>query len=264
MLIAPDIDPVALQLGPLKIHWYGLMYLVGFLGGWAAGVYRAKQPNSGWQHNEVGDLLFYIAIGVVLGGRLGYVLFYNFGYYLKHPLEIVFIWTGGMSFHGGLIGVIAALWLYARKTKRHWLAVTDFIAPLAPIGLGAGRIGNFINHELWGRVTDVPWGMVFRNAGAAPRHPTQLYEFALEGVVLFLVLWFYSRVPRPVGAVSGLFLIGYGVFRFAVEFVRVPDAHLGYLALDWVTMGQILSLPMILVGVAMLVWAYRRRPAPPI
>jgi len=259
MLIAPDIDPVAIQFGPLKIHWYGLMYLVGFVGGWAVGVYRAKQPNSGWQRNEVADLLFYIALGVVLGGRLGYVLFYNLGYYLKHPLEIFYIWTGGMSFHGGLIGVIVAMWWYGRKTRRHWLAVTDFIAPLVPIGLGAGRIGNFINHELWGRVTDVPWGMVFRNAGPLPRHPTQLYEFALEGIALFLVLWLYARKPRPVGAVSGLFLIGYGVFRFAVEFVRVPDAHLGYLALDWVTMGQILSLPMIIAGIALMVWAGRRR-----
>ncbi len=261
MLIAPDIDPVAIHFGPLKIHWYGLMYLVGFVGGWAVGVYRAKQPNSGWQRNEVADLLFYIALGVVLGGRLGYVLFYNFGYYLKHPIEIVFIWTGGMSFHGGLIGVIVAMWLYARKTKRHWLAVTDFIAPLAPIGLGAGRIGNFINHELWGSVSDVPWAMVFRNAGPLPRHPTQLYEFALEGIALFLVLWLYSRKPRPVGAVSGLFLIGYGVFRFLVEFVRVPDAHLGYLALDWVTMGQILSLPMIIAGIALMAWAGKRRVA---
>ena len=261
MLIAPDIDPVAIHFGPLKIHWYGLMYLVGFVGGWALGVYRAKQPHSGWQRNEVADLLFYIALGVVLGGRLGYVLFYNLGYYLKHPIEIVFIWTGGMSFHGGLIGVIVAMWLYARKTKRHWLAVTDFIAPLAPIGLGAGRIGNFINHELWGRVSDVPWAMVFRNAGPLPRHPTQLYEFALEGIALFVVLWLYSRKPRPVGAVSGLFLIGYGAFRFLVEFVRVPDAHLGYLALDWVTMGQILSLPMIVAGIALMAWAGRRRGA---
>ncbi len=261
MLIAPDIDPVAIHIGPLKIHWYGLMYLVGFVGGWAVGVYRAKQPSSGWQRNEVADLLFYIALGVVLGGRLGYVLFYNLGYYLKHPLEIFFIWTGGMSFHGGLIGVVVAMWWYGRKTRRHWLAVTDFIAPLVPIGLGAGRIGNFINHELWGRVSDVPWAMVFRNAGPLPRHPTQLYEFALEGIALFLVLWLYARKPRPVGAVSGLFLIGYGVFRFAVEFVRVPDAHLGYLALDWVTMGQVLSLPMIIAGIALMAWAGRRRRA---
>ena len=260
MLIAPDIDPVAVHLGPLKIHWSGLMYLVGFLGGWAVGVYRAKQPDSGWQRNEVADLLFYIALGVVIGGRLGYVVFYNLGYYLAHPLEIFYIWTGGMSFHGGLLGVIVAMWLYARKTHRHWLAVTDFIAPLAPIGLATGRIGNFINHELWGRVTDVPWGMVFRNAGPLPRHPTQLYEFALEGIVLFLLLWLYARKPRAVGAVSGLFLIGYGVFRFLVEFVRVPDAHLGYLALNWVTMGQILSLPMIVAGVGVMVWGHRRTP----
>lgn len=165
MLIAPDIDPVAIQLGPVKIHWYGLMYLVGFAGGWALGVYRAKRPGSGWHPNEVADLLFYVALGVILGRRLGYVLFYNFGHYLRHPLEIFYIWTGGMSFHGGLVGVAVAMWLYARRTRRHWLAVTDFLAPLVPIGLGAGRIGNFINQELWGRVTDVPWGMVFRDAG---------------------------------------------------------------------------------------------------
>ena len=255
MLIAPDIDPIAVQFGPLKIHWYGLMYLVGFLGGWAVGVQRSKRPDLGWQRNEVADVLFYIAIGTIVGGRLGYVLFYNLGYYLGHPLEIFAIWTGGMSFHGGLLGVIFALWLYARKTKRHWLAVTDFIAPLVPIGLGAGRIGNFINHELWGRVSDVPWAMVFRNAGPEPRHPTQLYEFALEGVALFVILWLYARKPRPVGAISGLFLIGYGVFRFVVEFWRVPDAHLGYLALDWVTMGQILSLPMIVIGIGLMWWA---------
>lgn len=260
MLIAPDIDPVAIQLGPVKIHWYGLMYLVGFAGGWALGAYRAKRPGSGWHPNDVADVLFYVALGVILGGRLGYVLFYNFGHYLRHPLEIFYIWTGGMSFHGGLIGVIVAMWLYARRTRRHWLAVTDFLAPLVPIGLGAGRIGNFINQELWGRVTDVPWGMVFREAGPLPRHPTQLYEFALEGVALFVVLWLYSARPRPTGAVSGLFLVGYGAFRFFVEFMRVPDAHIGYLAFGWLTMGQALSVPMVLIGAALLYWAHHTRP----
>lgn len=260
MPFAPNIDPVAVHIGPLKVHWYGLMYLLGFVAGWALGVYRAKQPGSGWQRAEIADLLFYIALGVILGGRLGYILFYNLGYYFQHPLEIFYIWTGGMSFHGGLIGVIVALWLYARRTHRHWLVVTDFVAPLTPIGLGVGRIGNFINHELWGRVTDVPWGMVFRGAGPLPRHPTQLYEFFLEGVVLFVILWIYSARPRPMGAVSGLFLVCYGLFRFIVEFVRVPDPQLDYLALGWVTMGQVLSIPMIIAGITLMAWAYRRKP----
>ncbi len=262
MLLAPDIDPVALRLGPIAIHWYGLMYVVGFLGGWALGVYRARRPGSGWRPEEISDFLFYIALGVIVGGRLGYVLFYNFGYYLRHPLEVFFIWTGGMSFHGGLIGVCVALWFYARKTQRPWLAVTDYLAPLAPVGLLPGRIGNFINQELWGRVTDAPWGMVFRTGGPLPRHPSQLYEAALEGLALFLILWLYARAPRPLGAVSAMFLIFYGLFRFLVELVREPDAHIGYLAFNWVTMGQVLSLPMIALGVWMLWWAHRRAPPP--
>lgn len=259
-MLAPDIDPVAFSIGPLKVHWYGLMYLVGFVGGWALGVYRARRADSRWQPAEVGDILFYLALGTIAGGRLGYVLFYNPGHYLAHPLEIFYLWTGGMSFHGGLIGVIVAMWLYARRTGRGFFAVADFIAPLAPIGLGAGRIGNFINQELWGRVSDVPWAMVFaRTGGPAPRHPSQLYEFALEGVLLFVILWAYSARPRPAGAVSGLFLLGYGVFRFFVEFFRVPDAHIGYLAAGWLTMGHVLSLPMILAGAFLLYWSYRRR-----
>lgn len=257
-MLAPEIDPIAIHLGPIKIHWYGLMYLVGFLGGWWVGVYRAKRPGSGWDPKEVSDYLFYIALGVILGGRLGYVLFYNFAHYLKHPLDIFAIWSGGMSFHGGLIGVCIAMWLYGRKTNRPFLAVTDFLAPLAPIGLGPGRIGNFINQELWGRVTDAPWGMVFRTGGPQPRHPTQLYEAALEGLALFLILWFYSRTPRPVGAVSSLFLVFYGLFRFIVEFVREPDPQLGYLAFGWVTMGQVLSVPMIFLGAWMFWWSHQR------
>lgn len=258
MLKAPDIDPVAISIGPVGVHWYGVMYVIGFIAGWWLGIYRAGRPESGWRKEEVSDLLVYVALGIILGGRLGYVIFYNLGHYLAHPLAIFQIWKGGMSFHGGLLGVIVALWLYARKTKRPWFAVTDFIAPLVPIGLGAGRIGNFINHELWGRVTELPWGMVFRNAGDQPRHPTQLYEFLLEGVVLFLILWMYSAGRRPIRAVSGMFLLGYGTFRFLIEFMRAPDAHIGYLAFGWLTMGHVLSFPMIAFGVWLMAWAYRK------
>ena len=257
MLTAPAIDPIAIHLGPLKIHWYGLMYLVGFVGAWWLGVYRARRPGSGWKPQEIGDLIFYGVIGVILGGRLGYVLFYKLNYYLANPLEVFYIWTGGMSFHGGLLGVIIAMWFYGRRTNRTFFGVADFVAPLTPLGLGAGRLGNFINHELWGRVTDVPWGMVFSSGGPLPRHPSQLYEFSLEGVALFVILWFYARTPRPPAAVSGLFLLCYGTFRLVVEFAREPDAHLGYLAFGWVTMGQVLSLPMILLGIGILWWALR-------
>ncbi len=253
---APDINQVAFSLGPLKVHWYGIMYLIGFVAGWWLGVVRAYRPGSGWKPDEVGDILFYIALGVIIGGRLGYVLFYKPGHYLAHPLEVFFIWDGGMSFHGGLIGVMLALAWFARQTQRHFLVVADFIVPLTPIGLGAGRLGNFINQELWGAPTDLPWGMVFRTGGPLPRHPSQLYELALEGVVLFAILWLYSRRLRPVGAVSGLFLFCYGLFRFAVELIREPDAHLGYLAFGWVTMGQVLSVPMVLLG-AWLLWHSR-------
>lgn len=258
MLRAPDFDPVAIKIGPLGIHWYGLMYIVGFVAGWWLGVYRAGRPDSGWRKQEISDLLVYVAFGIVIGGRLGYVLFYNPGHYLANPLEVIQIWKGGMSFHGGLIGVILAMVLYARKTERSLLAVTDFIAPLVPIGLGTGRIGNFINHELWGRVTDAPWGILFRGAGPEPRHPSQLYEFALEGVLLFTILWLYSAKPRSTGAVSGLFLLCYGLFRFIIEFVREPDAHLGYLAFGWITMGHVLSVPMMLIGTGLLWWAYSK------
>jgi phosphatidylglycerol---prolipoprotein diacylglyceryl transferase len=261
-MLAPDIDPIAVHIGRFGIHWYGLMYLVGFVGGWWLGVWRAKRPNSGWQPQEIADLLFYIALGVILGGRLGYVLFYNLPYYAQHPLEVFAIWTGGMSFHGGLLGVCIAMWLYARRTNRHWLAVTDFLAPLVPVGLGPGRIGNFINQELWGKVTDLPWGMIFKTGGPLPRHPSQLYEASLEGVALFAILWWYARKPRATGSVSAVFLMFYGLFRFLVEFVREPDPQLGYLAFGWVTMGQVLSLPMILGGIWLLWWSQRRE-APP-
>ncbi len=259
MLTYPNIDPVALTLGPVKVHWYGVMYLIGFVSTWWLGVQRSKRPHWGWNAEQVGDFIFYGALGVILGGRLGYVFFYEFATFLTEPLKIFKVWEGGMSFHGGLLGVIVAMWSFARKYNKSFFNVADFVAPLVPIGLGAGRVGNFINAELWGKVSDAPWAMVFPNAGPLPRHPSQLYEVILEGVALFLILWVYSRKPRPTMAVSGLFLLCYGTFRFLVEFVRIPDSQLGYLAFDWITMGQLLSTPMIVLGAGMLWWAYRRQ-----
>jgi phosphatidylglycerol:prolipoprotein diacylglycerol transferase len=257
-MLAPNIDPVAIHLGPVKVHWYGIMYVLGFLALWWFGSRRAKRPGSGWTAEQVGDLVFYGALGVILGGRLGYMLFYNLPHYLAFPLDVLKVWQGGMSFHGGLVGVLLAMWYFGRKNGKTFFTVTDFIAPWVPIGLGLGRLGNFINHELWGKVTDAPWGMVFRDGGPLPRHPSQLYQAALEGLALFLILWWFTRKPRPTASVSGLFLAGYGVFRFLIEFVREPDAQLGYLAFGWVTMGQVLSLPMIVIGAGMVAWAYRR------
>jgi phosphatidylglycerol:prolipoprotein diacylglycerol transferase len=272
MLVHPQFDPVALHvpafdiggvtLGPFAIRWYGLMYLVGFVLALLLGRKRARENLlTGWHPRDIDDMLFYCVFGVILGGRLGYVLFYKPLHYLAHPLEIVQIWAGGMSFHGGLIGVLVAMWLYGRRRGRRWLEVTDFIAPLIPLALGAGRIGNFINAELVGRPTAGPWAMVFPQVDNVARHPSQLYEAALEGLVLFALLWIYSRRMRPMGAVSGLFLAGYGTLRFIGEFAREPDAFLGYLA-GGLTMGQWLSLPMIAIGVAMMVWAHRRAGKP--
>lgn len=272
MLTYPDIDPVALSLGPLRIHWYGVTYLVGFAAFWALGRYRALHPGSGWTAQMVDDVLFYGVIGVIAGGRLGYMFFYGFDQILANPLNIFRVWEGGMSFHGGLIGVLIAMWLYGRRRGMGVFQVTDFIVPLVPVGLFTGRVGNFINGELWGHATDLSWGMRLpclrfpqhcRGSAAVgdwspPLHPSQLYEAALEGIVLFLILWLFSNKPRPTMAVSGLFLLLYGVFRLAVEFVRIPDAHIGYLARDWITMGQMLSLPMILAGILLMALAYRR------
>jgi phosphatidylglycerol---prolipoprotein diacylglyceryl transferase len=252
MLQHPAIDPIALQLGPLAIRWYGLMYLIGFAAAWWLGRRRVNPPGSGWRADELGDLIFYGALGAVLGGRLGYTLFYQPAYYLSHPLAMVQAWQGGMSFHGGLLGVLVACWLYGRKTGRGFFAVTDFVAPLVPTGLLAGRLGNFINGELWGRVTDVPWGMVFQGAGDLPRHPSQLYQAGLEGALLFVIVWVYSARPRRRMAVSGVFLLAYGALRFAGELTRQPDSFLGFVAFDWMTMGQLLSLPMLLAGGALL------------
>lgn len=252
----PSFDPVAFSVGPIQVHWYGLMYLFGFLAGYWLGVYRTRST-PGWEKEQVSDLLFYIAVGVIAGGRLGYVLFYKAPYYLHHPLEVFFLWEGGMSFHGGLVGVVTALFLFARHTGKTFVQVLDFTAPLVPPGLAFGRVGNFINQELWGKATDTVFAMVFprTDPSLTPRHPSMLYEAFLEGVVLFLVLWWYSSRPRRPGAVSGLFLLGYGVSRFLVEFVREPDAHLGYLAWGWFTMGQLLTVPMIAVGA----WLLSRR-----
>ena len=252
----PDIDPIAISIGPIAIHWYGLMYLVAFAAGGLLGRYRARRMPGQWTNTQIWDLVFYIAVGAVLGGRLGYAIFYNTGYYLSHPIEIFWVWTGGMSFHGGLIGVVLAVGLFARRSQRRFFEVADFLAPLCAPGLLAGRIGNFINQELWGRVSDVPWAMVFPAGGPLPRHPSQLYEATLEGVILFVIVWSFAAKPRRPGQVSGLFLLGYGVFRFFVEFYREPDVHLGPVALDWVTMGQLLSVPVIVVGA----WLLIRRP----
>ena len=252
----PQFDPVAIQLGPLAVRWYGLMYLIGFALIWAAGRYRiARTPGSVWSAKDLDDALFYGILGTIIGGRLGYVLFYKLSDYAAEPWHIFYVWEGGMSFHGGMLGVILAMAWFARSRRQDWLAVTDFIAPLVPLALAAGRLGNFINAELWGRPASVPWAMVFPNVDSVPRHPSQLYEFALEGVLLFGVLWWFSRRPRPRGAVSGAFLLGYGLLRFLVEFAREPDRYLGTLALG-LSMGQWLSAPMMIVGAALMVWAY--------
>ncbi|MDR1708274.1 MAG: prolipoprotein diacylglyceryl transferase [Candidatus Accumulibacter sp.] len=263
MLTYPEFNPVAVQIGPLAVRWYGLMYLVAFLQVWWLGRRRIRTHprlvRDGWKVEELDDLLFYGVIGTIAGARLGEVLFYAPGYYLRHPLEIFALWHGGMSFHGGFLGVLLAVAWYAHKAGRKWLDVTDFIAPLVPLGLAAGRIGNFINGELWGRVADpaLPWAMVFPRAGPLPRHPSPLYQAGLEGLTLFVLLWLYSRKERPRGAVSAAFLVGYGVFRFAAEYYRAPDAGI-FGQSEVVSMGQWLSLPMILAGIAMFVWADRR------
>ena len=261
MLTHPQFDPVALAIGPVAIHWYGLMYLLAFFQFIALGRWRIRQGQAPMNAEQLDDLLFYGVLGVIVGGRLGQVLFYEPAHYLANPLEILAVWKGGMSFHGGFLGVLVAMTLWARKTRLPWLAVTDFIAPLVPLGLAAGRVGNFINGELWGRITDtgLPWAMVFPQSGSfEPRHPSQLYHVALEGLALFALLWLLTARPRPTGFASGVFLIGYGAFRFITEFFREPDHGIfgqSYL----VSMGQWLSLPMILAGIALIVFACRKK-----
>ena len=266
-LVHPQFDPVAFSIGPLAVRWYGLMYLLGFIGFLLLGKLRARDQWRGLTKQDIDDLLFFGVLGVIVGGRLGYVMFYKPGYYFSHPLEIFMIWKGGMASHGGIIGVITVMFLFARSRAKPFLQVADFVVPLIPQGLAFGRIGNFINGELWGRPADPhvwPWAMIFPQAGDnIPRHPSQIYEFLLEGVLLFVILWIYSRKPRPVGTVSALFLIGYGVLRIIAEFAREPDAFLGLLAFDF-SMGQWLSLPMIVIGVVLFIYAKRRgvMPAP--
>jgi phosphatidylglycerol:prolipoprotein diacylglycerol transferase len=259
MLVHPNFDPVALSLGPVQIHWYGLMYLIGFYGCWFLAVRRGKSAHMPFSGPAVSDLLFFTALGVILGGRIGYTLFYNLPTFLKDPVEIFRIWKGGMSFHGGLLGVIAAVWLFARTRKLTFFYVMDFVALVVPFGLLTGRIGNFINAELWGKASNLPWAMVFpTDPDRLPRHPSMLYEAFLEGFVMLVILWWFSSKPRPPAAVCGLFLILYGTFRSIIEFVRVPDAQIGYLAGGWLTMGQVLCIPMLLTGAFLMVWAYRK------
>ena len=263
MLVHPQFNPVALALGPVQIHWYGLTYLLAFTLFMVLANARAHQPqfaNAGWARRDVEDLLFWGVLGVVLGGRIGYALFYKPGHYLANPLDILAVWKGGMSFHGGMLGVIIAMVVFAHRRRRPWLQVTDLIAPCVPTGLASGRIGNFINGELWGRPADagLPWAMVFPQSGSdVPRHPSQLYQFALEGLLLFALLWWYARRPRATGQVSGAFLVGYGVFRFAAEYFREPDSFLGPLALG-LSMGQWLCVPMVVAGAARWLWAGRQ------
>lgn len=252
----PRIDPVILSLGSFKIRWYGLMYLLGFLGALIYLIKNSSKPKYPWTKSEIIDLFFYIALGIIFGGKIGYILFYQPQQIIENPLSLIQFWVAGRSFHAGLIGGFIGVWFFAKKHKRKIFEITDYLAPAIPIGLGLGRIGNFINAELWGKITDVPWGVIFPYAGNEPRHPTQIYEFLLEGLVLFIVLAIYNLKSRKTGSTSGWFLILYAIFRSFIEFYRVPDYFLGYLYLDWLTMGQLLSFPMLIIGL-WLVFVYR-------
>ena len=259
MIVLPHFDPVALSIGPLDIKWYGIMYLLGFSLAWLLAKRRlvTHAPSRVMNTTELSDFIFYAALGVLLGGRIGYVLFYNLPFYLSHPLRIFAIWQGGMSFHGGLLGVLIALAYYGKRTERRFFDLCDFAAPLVPLGLAAGRIGNFINGELMGRITQLPWGVIYPQGGPWPRHPSEIYEFLGEGVLLFILLWCFSARKPPRMAVSGLFLLGYGIIRFSLEFFRQPDQQIGFAAFGWMTRGQQLCLPMILIGTSLMYCAYR-------
>ncbi|MCP5128228.1 MAG: prolipoprotein diacylglyceryl transferase [Pseudomonadales bacterium] len=258
MLPYPEIDPVAIALGPVKVHWYGLAYLAGLAFAWWLAVRRSRLPGAAVQREQVDDLIFFGALGVVLGGRIGYALFYGGDRMADDPTWLLRLWQGGMSFHGGMLGVILAMYIFARRRNIGVGALLDFVAPLVPVGLGLGRLGNFIGQELWGRPSDVPWAMIFpRDPLQLARHPSQLYQFALEGVLLGVILLWFSSRPRPTWAVSGMFSLGYGCMRFAVEFFREPDQHIGFEALGWMTRGQLLCLPMMALGIFLLVYAYR-------
>jgi len=262
MLTHPAFDPVALDLGLVQIHWYGLMYLFGFMFVYWVGKKRAIEKKVPFTPEQVDDFVFYAAMGVILGGRMGYVLFYDFGQFLQNPLWLFQVWQGGMSFHGGFLGVVVALMLFARKNQYPLGAIFDFAALAAPVGIGFGRLGNFIGQELWGRPSDVPWAMVFpRDPEGLARHPSQLYEMMGEGFLLFAFIYWYSSKPRPMFSSGALFVLGYGVARFLVEFAREPDAHIGFDLLGWVSRGQILSLPMIIVGLLVLFWSYKTQPS---
>ena len=262
MISYPTIDPIVFSLGPLHLRWYGFMYLLGFVSAWLLArsrIRRGGQPRPGarpWTREEFDDLVTWIFLGVIAGARIGYVLFYDLFIFLEDPLELFRIWHGGMSFHGGLLGVLLAFWWAARKSRRSFWEISDFTAPLIPPGLFFGRIGNFINAEHWGTPSNLPWAMIFPGAGPLPRHPSQLYEAALEGLALFAILWTVSSRTRCRGLVSGLFALLYGIFRCAMELVREPDAHIGYLAFGWLTIGQLLSVPLILVGIWLIARAY--------
>ncbi|MEM7293707.1 MAG: prolipoprotein diacylglyceryl transferase [Pseudomonadota bacterium] len=261
MLKHPQFDPIAFSVGPVDIHWYGISYLATFGICWYLLLRATDRADFPLTRENVSDLIFYGAVGTVVGGRCGYVFLYAMPRFLEDPLYLFYVKEGGMSFHGGLIGVIVGMMLFARKIQQPFFVITDRVAVVVPLGLGLGRLANFVNGELWGRVTDVPWGMVFAGAGSAPRHPSQLYQFFLEGLVLFAILYWYGRKPRPMMALSGLFLVFYGLFRFAVEFVREPDDHLGFIAFDWLTMGQLLTVPMIVLGGVFFIMSKRQKGA---
>jgi phosphatidylglycerol---prolipoprotein diacylglyceryl transferase len=262
MLIHPNINPILLSVGPLKIHWYGIMYLMAFGIAWLLGQWRAKNTQGQWTKEGVGDLIFYCVIGVIVGGRLGYMIFYALPDLMSNPFDLLKVWQGGMSFHGGLLGVLVSMWWYGKQHQKPFFEVADFTAPLVPLGIAVGRLGNFINGELWGKPTQVSWGMVFPSVDNLPRHPSQLYELFLEGLVLFIIVWLFSSKPRPRMAVASLFGFGYGVFRFILEFFRVPDPQYGYIAWGWLTMGQILSLPLIIFSAGLLLFAYSNKNEP--